>query len=539
MLIFPCQNKKPLTPNGLYDAGPYDKWAADYPEHEEWAAPCGAINGFIVIDIDKKSGGLETMKLFDWGSPQMVETRGGGHHLFYKWGPECEEIRNGVNVLPGIDVRSEGGYVILYGDIDPAALTPMPTWLITMLKKPAAKLAPLPEGEKISSGRNHHLTRHAGRMQKIGVLNMAALMWVNERDCEPPLEEEEVAQIFRNISRYAPESTPDEDPLPQTSYEKVGELASDFFSYISNDKRTGGVPTGIEGLDAMLGGGVRPGEVVGVLAQGKSGKSTLTHKIIFEWMRAEQAVGYASRELRPATEVVPNLLSLHYKQNVLKTPPDQADASQVLASWPLYFARGFGYFSLDEIKVWMTELKSLGVECFVFDHLIHFVGDEDYKLISTFARGIKQLTSELDVCTILVIQPKQIGMDQSGRPQKISFNSIRGGAAVAQAIDSLIVIERVRDEEGKLTDVAEVKVDIARHKLARPGSIWLKYDKDTMDYEEVEPVVEESPDSGPVADRGRNFREERPMIRPAGGSIRPVDGDAAARNMIKRLNISR
>jgi hypothetical protein len=55
-------------------------------------------------------------------------------------------------------------------------------------------------------GRNAYLAKAAGRMQKIGVLTLAALQEVNERDCSPPLDAYEVEQVYHSIARYAPES---------------------------------------------------------------------------------------------------------------------------------------------------------------------------------------------------------------------------------------------------------------------------------------------------------------------------------------------
>lgn len=484
--IFPCRDKRPCTPNGLYDALPESEW--DLEAYEQWGAPCGAVNGFFVVDVDKQHGGLEEAAKHDWGTTLKVDTPSGGFHLYYKYDEEtCGGIRNGVSVLPGIDVRSNGGYVILYGQVELSAAVPAPAWLIELLKQPAKKLADFSSyGEVGEGGRNHYLAAAAGRMQKIGVLSLAALQEINEAKCSPPLADEEVASIFASISRYAPESTPAEDEAPEIPYQKASDLMSDFLSYIRDDNQKFGEPTGIEGLDELLGGGIRPGELIGVLAQGKSGKSALTHKIIHNWLKAGKGVGYASRELRPATEVMPNLFSLELQKNALKSALKDEEVSGPLSKWELYFSRGFGYMPLEEIRSWVVALKNQGTTRFVFDHLHHFCGDEDYKVIAGFSRAIKQLMLDEHVAGILVIQPKQLLPDQ-----KISFNSIRGGSAVAQAIDALVTLERQRDENNKLTNVTQVRLDIARHKLAKLGEIYLQYDNDTMDYVEVEPQEEE------------------------------------------------
>jgi hypothetical protein len=73
----------------------------------------GRISGLAVIDVDPERGGNteETLKEFPTG--RVSKTGGGGNHLFYHLAPNTPPIPNRVNVRPGIDVRGEGGYVVL------------------------------------------------------------------------------------------------------------------------------------------------------------------------------------------------------------------------------------------------------------------------------------------------------------------------------------------------------------------------------------------------------------------------------------------
>ncbi len=529
MKLFPCLDKKPLVTEWPAKAAPYSYWEKTaYASHEEWGCPTGEANGFWVFDVDKKSSGLDTLSTLTLPDTHTVETRNGGRHLYFKW-PATGGIRNRAGFLPGIDIRGEGGYVILYGEVERERILDAPAWLLEALRKPDRKLQTEAHGEVGEGGRNHFLAAAAGRMQRIGVLTLSALQELNETKCAPPLDDSEVELIFTSVGRYAPDSTPEGEVAPGVSYDRLPDLAADFFSYVSDEKQIIGEATGIAGLDSLLGGGIRPGEIIGVLAPAKTGKSTLTHKIIYEWINRGLPVGYASREMRPATEVLPNLLSIKFKKNALRAKFPQEEVVEVFQTWPLYFAKGFGHFGLEDIEIWMRELAALGVSTFVFDHLIHFVNDEDYKIISQFARGIKQLVSELQVRCLLVIQPKQVDAER-----KVSFRDIRGGAAVGQAIDSLIVLERMRDEDGKLNNVTEIRVDIVRHKLARCGSLYLSYDRDTMDYEEVEPLPSAEP-AAPSFPSGRISIGHASSIRPGNN----FDGSRVAAGLIKRMSLER
>ncbi len=79
--------------------------------------PTGARSGLIVVDVDRKNGvdGLETLRArginpFE-SCNTVVLTPSGGYHFYYKYDGRT---RNSAGTLgPGVDVRAEGGYVIL------------------------------------------------------------------------------------------------------------------------------------------------------------------------------------------------------------------------------------------------------------------------------------------------------------------------------------------------------------------------------------------------------------------------------------------
>lgn len=76
----------------------------------------GAPSGVVVIDLDGDQGIRQWDRLCVkiGGHPTTIEavTGGGGRHLYFAR-PEHHEIRNSVRRLgPGVDVRSDGGYVL-------------------------------------------------------------------------------------------------------------------------------------------------------------------------------------------------------------------------------------------------------------------------------------------------------------------------------------------------------------------------------------------------------------------------------------------
>ena len=147
--------KHPITRRGLLDASSdpvqIKKWWTRYP-NANIAVACGEVSsGLLVIDIDNKPG-LDTEQV--WNEicqqheykPDTFEavSGGGGRHVYFWY--TGAEIRSGTNVLAqGIDVRADGGYLILppsshvsgneyYWDSvdDDISIDQTPDWLIQL-----------------------------------------------------------------------------------------------------------------------------------------------------------------------------------------------------------------------------------------------------------------------------------------------------------------------------------------------------------------------------------------------------------------------
>ena len=145
--------KHPRTPNGLRDASTHPGVVASW--WRRWPAAnigivTGRPSGLIVIDIDPRHGGVESMQQLvrqhgPLPSGPRVRTGSGGWHLIYAQ-PD-REIRNSVNrVGPGIDVRGAGGYVIAPPSLHQAGERyvwtrhgdppQMPDWLDRLVDRP-------------------------------------------------------------------------------------------------------------------------------------------------------------------------------------------------------------------------------------------------------------------------------------------------------------------------------------------------------------------------------------------------------------------
>jgi putative DNA primase/helicase len=151
---------------------------------------------------------------------RQVATPNGGVHVYFQH--PGFDIKNRAGIVPGIDVRGDGGYVVLppsqlangkqyqYENQD-APIAETPQWLLELLKsKPQpspvffqADTALIPNGQ-----RNDCLIRLAGSFRKYGVSDEQVFEWLwqtNLSRCNPPMEEQEVRAIARSASRWQPD----------------------------------------------------------------------------------------------------------------------------------------------------------------------------------------------------------------------------------------------------------------------------------------------------------------------------------------------
>jgi len=204
----------------------------------------GATSGVVVLDVDPAHGGSESLARIEsiHGKVKTLEvlTGGGGRHLYFKF-PTGQHVKNSVGKLgPGLDVRSDGGYVVappsLHASgneyrwrVDPRAIEPAecPKWLTEAHEATVASATEASnacDSEVIGEGRrNATLTSMAGAMRRKGFGEdaiRAALVETNRSRCKPPLDDTEVAQIAERIARYATENLGDDDESGKEGHRK-------------------------------------------------------------------------------------------------------------------------------------------------------------------------------------------------------------------------------------------------------------------------------------------------------------------------------
>lgn len=107
-----------------------------------WMIPTGSDNGILVLDIDVKDGGYETIKKYVTPSTLSQRTKSGGCHLIYRYPQDGKQYGNKVKFDNGLDVRATGGYIAFYG-FDSTPIAEAPPWLLDVSLKNDEPTAPV------------------------------------------------------------------------------------------------------------------------------------------------------------------------------------------------------------------------------------------------------------------------------------------------------------------------------------------------------------------------------------------------------------
>jgi hypothetical protein len=228
--VIPLHGKIPYF-NSWQDVATTDpdtiqRWFQQQPDSNLGIAT-GKKSNVFVVDIDPRHGGDDT-----WADQKLAHkipdtwqdiTGGGGLHVWFRY-PNFS-VKSCAGILPGIDIRGDGGQVVAPPSIHPDThkayewdgLRPIqeqpiaeaPGWLLNLLApKPSEQKTHLEVPMRIPHGVQHYaLLSLAGNLRRMGLEYaeiLATLSSVNERRCEQPGPQKNIEQMARSVMRYAP-----------------------------------------------------------------------------------------------------------------------------------------------------------------------------------------------------------------------------------------------------------------------------------------------------------------------------------------------
>jgi len=230
-LLFPTCGKAPAIPganggHGLHDAttdaAQLKRLFHRAPNADGFAVNCGA-SGLVVLDCDLTPGVDGRDSLMGAGLPWLnadtprADTPRGGEHNFY-----AGRSRSRTAVLPGVDIKSEGGYVVLPPasgrawqieaspfDVSPA---PVPEWLSRLSQSDEKNAVPRTIStsewaellEEVPGGRRHDtLLSLAGHLHCKFVDPLVVRILVesfNATRCSPPQDRKDIDRVLSFVA---------------------------------------------------------------------------------------------------------------------------------------------------------------------------------------------------------------------------------------------------------------------------------------------------------------------------------------------------
>lgn len=194
-----------------------EDWWKFHPD-DNLAMITGPTSGVMVLDFDKKYGGMETFAKYQWPKTFTINTPGEGKHLWFKW---KKGYPNDQYVLPGVELKSNMLPSTLPGstregksyEIEDGAdgwfarndLADLPDFIKPKRQATNGDWEKL-IAEKVPAGqRNNASAKVAGLLlkyfppRKWDIAWMFFSLWAANM-CEPPIERSEARRTFKGLA---------------------------------------------------------------------------------------------------------------------------------------------------------------------------------------------------------------------------------------------------------------------------------------------------------------------------------------------------
>jgi hypothetical protein len=302
------RDKKPFVPwKQFQERAPSEaeiqEWAKKFHECN-WALVTGRISGVVVLDIDPRNGGSDSLVRLEekYGKLTVtaeVITGGGGRHIYFKH--PGFPVKNCV-VLPGLEIKGDGGSVTLPPSVhesgksyvwkvrpDSGSIATMPDWLVPLTQN--KEKSSLPSAEKMllcEGSRNSELAKLAGYYRRQGLDTeqlLTVVSAINRATCNPPLPDSEVRSIVLSIGKYPSGYDSDAYITPAASETK----------WIAADKLAAETPCSIDWIWEPF---IAKGSVTLLSSAPKAGKTTLLNHFLKHIVESKPFLGHDVTPIR-------------------------------------------------------------------------------------------------------------------------------------------------------------------------------------------------------------------------------------------------
>lgn len=475
--------KHPRTTNGFKDAttdqGQIRMWWQRWPD----ANIGGATDQFVVLDVDPKHKGDASLGAFEDERGKLprgavaltglVNNRR-GQHLYYR--ANGEQVKSRARVLPGVDVRAQGGYVVLPGSLHASGATyewdgtpefdETPRSLLNLLatdvqpndhqagaveKSGLAELLNVPPAE---GERNEWLTRVAGYyarlldrrddfehhvlaasllakppMSRVEALAVAESIWSRE-------DRQRAKKVADRIEAYRLNEEAKRQFQAEEAEKHGGELTFvDAFKAIHDDDAQ---------IDWVIPGFIAARDKVVIAAPPKSYKTWLALSLARNIALAEPALGeqeWTVAEPQSVLFVQEEGSSQAWVQRLRQTLGRDGDSSEAI--W-CAVRRGFSLLNerhLSRLIEVASEKRARAIFLDPLQRMQPGVDENSAAETGPVWDSIHRIATQTGAAVVVLHHAKK----GEGRP---SMDSIRGSSRVAGEVDLMLILRRV--ERGQL-----------------------------------------------------------------------------------------
>lgn len=531
---------------------PLNRATTDQKQLRDWwemwpAANIGVATGeaskLIVLDVDPKNGGNETLKaiLAEYGSlPEKVSAKTGGkgfHLLFEHPGGHWPNTQGSPDrpspVGQGLDFRGDGGLIVAVGSdhisggryewLNPpnGHLPQAPQWLLDKLRNRKSDVPVITDADGQIADLSRHNTLRAwacqmrGKgMSKAGI--RAAIIAENAVRFAEPKPDDEVARLVEWVCQFAPGDVPrwqDEEPEAQTAptLESHPGLVSIYDVQPAMDKLYSegaqrGLSVGWPSLDELY--SVHHGDMTVMCAAPSAGKTTLGLNFV-----ANMAIKHGWKIAICSTEnrmemLYADLASMIAGATYYGNFPDRMSREEKSATEQFIYEHFRGItavvgepFTLQYV---LSHAKAMNADGVIVDpfgalQLPAQQGRNDSRVIRDILHGVAQpFLKESQMHMWLMVHTTKLPVDSEGDIQMPTPYNATDSAGFYNAADFFLGMRRPKSKGGNVTEVAVQKV---RDRFSGEiGQVDFSFDFKTGRYLDWRQVMSEQ--STPVEDQG-------------------------------------
>lgn len=372
-----------------------DNWWAKWPD-AGIGVVTGSISNLCVVDVD-----LPDLEVTTTPTLTSITGRGGKHYFFH---PNGTQYGNFVGVVKGVDIRGEGGYVVVppsvhgngkhYKWATRDTVAELPAEIHALISKRELPISVVDKG-----GRNNAVTSMVGKLVRSGmsvndVIDMAHA-W-NLKHCKPPLPKYEIATVCNSIAKI----DADKKQAAQTSFNLLtfSELVERYSQYEVNWSVDGWLPKSTVGMIVAPPGSYKTWLLLDLMLAVSTGRDFLGHHTVNDIgnvMVVQQEDPFQMLLARTAS-----IMGL----GVNKEFGDTFELSVSKANPPIYWhtERALHFSNKDSVAAFIQAVKRVKPKLILIDPLYSMVGVEDYMASGAQDMlALKKLRDEYG-CSIMV-----------------------------------------------------------------------------------------------------------------------------------------